>query len=403
MSKVLMIFIDAFSSKYLSADKTPFLYEISQRGFYKPLSPMFAFQGIGASIFSGTLPNTNKVWCDWVFKSNKNESHSVLLKSSLLISDFIPNDRLSKDFRYILYKLFNCDFGTPNLVPNELLSYFELKLKKSYQEKNSLGKITTLFEQLEKYNKKSFVYGLDNFCSDESAISKLIEAFSYDYDFYLIKLGSLDSIGHKYGPNSSQIYDRLHRIDFQVRDIFSKLTDNMHVVIFSDHGMSFVSKYVNLPGILKRTSLKMGKDYVLFLDSTVARFWFFNEKAKDTIFSEISQLDCGKILNQSDLNTFDIDTIGYEYGELFFALNEGYVFHPDFFRRHNPPKGMHGYSYPTDCPVLILYPQNKEITSIKEDNPLLIDIMPTVLNLLDVSIPDTCEGRSLVSIYDVNK
>ena len=402
MNKVIMLFIDAFSSKYLDSNKTPLLTEVSRKGYYTPLKPMFAFQGIGASIFSGTSPNLNNIWCDWVLKRGVNKLHPTSLRYFLMMSELIPNDRLSKDCRYILYKVYSCDFGTPNLVPHKLLSNFELKLKKSYLEKNSLGEISTIFEQLTRFNKKYFVYGIDNSCTDDDAIKKLFESLKAEYDLYLIKLSSLDSLGHQHGPNSNEVQERLIKIDTQVRYILKYIqnsNDSIHLVIFSDHGMSYVSNHVNLTNILKKTSLNMSEDYIVFLDSTVARFWFFNNNAKNRIINEISQLTCGKILNKHELINFNIDNIGYEYGELFFALNEGYVFHPDFFRRHNPPKGMHGYAYPNDKPVLIIKSPDKGVTYTTQSEAQLTDILPTVLDLLEIPIPITCEGTSLLETH----
>lgn len=399
MNKVIMIFLDAFSSRYINANKTPFLYEIAQKGFYAPIKPMFAFQGIGASMFSGTVPNKNKIWCDWVLKTENIDSLPIILNFLLKLSDLFPNDRISKDFRYVFYKMYNRDFGTPNLIPSNMLSHFELKLKKRYTEENSLGQIITLFDQLKKYNMRCYISGIDDNPGEERIIKDFLNAFKTKYDLYLIKLSSLDSLGHKYGPDSPEIYTKLREIDGIMEKIITEVNnsgDNVHSVIFSDHGMSTVIKSIDFLQILNKLPIKMDKDYILFLDSTVSRFWFNNGKAKKLIYETLSKLDCGQILNKYDLEILGIDKVGPEYGELFFALKEGWVFHPDFFRRYNSPKGMHGYAYPNDGPILIIHSQEGNISFKNRGHAQMIDIMPTVLDLLNIPVPNGCEGVSCI-------
>ena len=399
MTKVIMIFLDAFSSKYLTASNTPFLHGIAQKGYYAHLKPMFAFQGIGAAIFSGTSVNTNKIWCDWVINKEKSGKASKYFTYLLKFSDLIPNDRISKDFRYVYYKIFNQDFGTPNLVPSNLLPRFEVKMKKKYSEKNSLGNISTIFDQLNKYNIKYYTIGVDEFHSDEHLTDLFLQNCDESFGMSLIKLSSLDSLGHKCGPNSQIIEKELQKIDSYVEKIiesFQRSDDSTRFVIFSDHGMSSVSNQFNLLELLDKLPVKIEDDYLVFLDSTVARFWFNLPCAKKVIYDALLDLDCGNVLDDADLKELGIDKIGDESGELFFALKEGWVFYPDFFRRHNSPKGMHGYAYSNDNPILIIHSKNENISFKESDEVQMIDIMPTVLELLNVPIPNTCEGISCI-------
>ena len=95
MKKVVMIFLDAFSSSYLTSENAPFLNELSKEGFYTILKPMFAFQGIGAAMFSGTPPNTNKIWCDYVIRTNRDYPMPKLLRYLIKCCDTFPNDNLN--------------------------------------------------------------------------------------------------------------------------------------------------------------------------------------------------------------------------------------------------------------------------------------------------------------------
>lgn len=388
-----MIFLDAFSSKYL--EKVPFLNDISKEGYYTTIKPMFAFQGIGASLFSGTLPNTNKIWCDYVI-SNKPGSTPKLLKRLIAILDLIPNDNLNKYSRYILYKLFNREFGTPNVIPPNLLDFFELKLKKEYTESKPLGEIVTLFDELKNRSIDYYVSGLSGGLFDPTA-KDILKVLKEDYGLFFFKFGSLDKLGHKYGPESKKVYKRILEIDnILKRVVESEVNEDTYYVIFSDHGMGPVFNTINLFDVLNELPVNMPDDYVLLLNSTVASFWFKSKKAKEIIGNTLKNVGFGDILDKPKLKELGIDKIGYEYGELIFALKEGYVFFPDFYRKNIAPKGMHGYAYPTyDAPILLIYSPNPSVNIERREIIQYIDIMPTVLDLLGLPIPSTCEGKGL--------
>ena len=392
-----MIFLDAFSSRYLNPQNAPFLSRISQSGFYAPLKPLPGSQEIGAALFSGTLPNTNNFWWDYVLRSEPHRS-SFLFKRLLWLCDLIPNDIANQYARYIVYKLFGCNPGTPNLIPSKLLDFFELKQGKRYGEEKPLGEIVTLFDELREYEVKYAIYGLYESIFEKRIIKNALSAMRKDYGLILFKLGSLDRLGHKYGPESDEVRKKVKEIDNVLQAIMEgegSHSRKTYYVIFSDHGMTRVTKGINLTKMLEELPLKVPSDFLFFLNSTVASFWFNNQEAQKLIVEKLGEVDFGQILNESKLKLLGIDKLGREHGDLFFALKEGYVFFPDFFRRRVPPKGMHGYAFPTyDSPILVIYPNISRSSSSKEYEEF-INIMPTVLDLMGLPIPSTCEGKSI--------
>ena len=134
----------------------------------------------------------------------------------------------------------------------------------------------------------------------------------------------------------------------------------------------------------------------MFLDSTIARFWFFNSRTEKLVHDTLSTIKLGRILDKQEKETLGIAKIGDDYGELIFAVNEGAVIFPDFFRRCTPPKGMHGYALPRyDTPILALLHPNK-LKLKAPQMPKFVDVAPTILDFLELSIPESCEGVSLL-------
>ena len=124
-NKVIMVFIDALSSKYIEPDMCQTLHTLSKECLYSKIEPMFAFQGIGATIFTGEWPNNTKIWAEYVFGEDKFIKDSFVLQKLIDITDLIPNDRICWDMRYISFKLWGKKYiGTPNVIPSKFVKYF---------------------------------------------------------------------------------------------------------------------------------------------------------------------------------------------------------------------------------------------------------------------------------------
>jgi hypothetical protein len=90
----------------------------------------------------------------------------------------------------------------------------------------------------------------------------------------------------------------------------------------------------------------MEEDYAVVYDSTMARFWFFNENARSVIASALKKVPQGRILPDEELremNTLFEDAIS---GELIFLVKEGVLIVPSHMGER-PIRAMHGY-HPTD-------------------------------------------------------
>jgi hypothetical protein len=158
-----------------------------------------------------------------------------------------------------------------------------------------------------------------------------------------------------------------------------------------------VSKTVNIWEKIENLPLEFGKDYVMFLDSPSARFWFMNEKAEKLIENVLSEIHDGKILTEKEYKDYKIRFKHNKYWDLIFLVNPGVLVFPNFFQREFPVKGMHGYqpSYKDNMGVFLAHLSGERKIK-KVDTVHMVDIFPTVLNIMDLPIPPTSEGRSLL-------
>ena len=103
-----------------------------------------------------------------------------------------------------------------------------------------------------------------------------------------------------------------------VREMYELMKQDgpVSLQVFSDHGMTDVSRTEDLHGPLEMAGIALGRDCDGFFDSTVARFW--NIKDADRLRTVLGELSWGRVLTSRDLEEWRVDFPKNEYGDLFF-------------------------------------------------------------------------------------
>ncbi len=183
---------------------------------------------------------------------------------------------------------------------------------------------------------------------DDAAITAhVIHQLEAKHSFAFVHLMDLDGLGHAFGPESTEVQKGIQNADELTECLVERckeLDPNCEIIIFGDHGMLTVVRTMDLWTELNQLPFRFGEDYVYFLDSTMARFWFLNQQARAPIEKWLASVPLGKILNEEDKKQFSIDGCDPRNGELIFLVEPHIVIHPNFFQRAgSAPRGMHGY------------------------------------------------------------
>jgi len=390
--KVLVLFLDAFSDKYLKPEISPFIWRLHQRYFFARIKPLFAYEGIGYTIKTGVSIKTSGVWTDHLLvRGRRNNTRLKALKYALKVVDRIsPTDYVNKALRYVLFKIFRERYGTPHLIPPDMVEYFvaidsKPKHKDIFTILRENGKKGVWIEPRLNILEKYYLYQLP----------KLISK----YHLVILKLNSLDRLGHFYGPYSQVLKNRIKTLDRLVEKTYEKIRQRYRdvvIIIMSDHGMCPVKRVIDLERLLKQLPIEVIRDYFVYIGSTLVQFWFNNDKARRYIINMLESIEDGKILDENDLKELGLAGIDREkYGEVIFALKEGHVFYPDFYYRRKPPRGMHGYAfYQYDSPILIIA-DDRCCSKLQEKYIEFVNIAPTLLKMFDIPVPEYFEGNPL--------
>jgi len=116
----------------------------------------------------------------------------------------------------------------------------------------------------------------------------------------------------------------------------------VRLTIFSDHGMANCDRLLDLRARIEPLGLRMGVDYAVVYDSTMARFWFFYERARVLVTECLEGVAEGRILPDSELEELGTLFPDRYFGEVIFLVEEGVLIVPSHMGER-PIRAMHGY------------------------------------------------------------
>jgi predicted AlkP superfamily pyrophosphatase or phosphodiesterase len=120
----------------------------------------------------------------------------------------------------------------------------------------------------------------------------------------------------------------------------------VRLYVFSDHGMANCDELLNLKAFIEPLPFRVGQDYAVVYDSTMARFWFFNDRARQEITRQLEQVNQGRIVSDAELKHLRAFFPDRYFGELIFLVREGVLIVPSHMGER-PIRAMHGY-HPAD-------------------------------------------------------
>jgi predicted AlkP superfamily pyrophosphatase or phosphodiesterase len=400
----VLIQIDGCRSDYINKEKTPFLFSLKQEGISGSLIPTFGFEPDGAYL-AGLYPDE----CDggMHFWYSPETSPFKIAKPLLRYFDGFPDifqRGLRKLSRIFVRRITNSSRPTcvPSfcIIPFKLISFFDLAEKYLLYEDKFTGR-RSIFTKLRNNDKSFFFHGAPTCPTGVEDIYKGLVEADHPFDFIFLHASVLDSVGHRYGPCSDEISSALRSVDHFIKEIWTflkKRYGEFNFVIIGDHGMVKVKEIVDIEARINELDMKIGKDYIYFLDSTIARFWFFNKHAKQVITSVLSNIEEGHIINEEEKNRYHLNYPHNKFGDLMFLIDPGFLIFPNFWNNTIPEMGMHGYApeYSGQQSAFIIHSSfvNK---LAKSKNPTdMRRIFPTLLKLTGLYTDNDHEVSSIV-------
>lgn len=269
-------------------------------------------------------------------------------------------------------------------IPFKLLSKFSLSHDFNFFDSNCNFKYDTIFNKLKNKDKK-YLYVGEPFISGrlENIRETLSTSDLNNNNIFFLYITDLDAIGHKFGGSSKEYSQQLAKIINYLEEIAMYLKSKNLVyefLIFGDHGMVDIKRTINIKKEIERTNFKINHDYIYFLDSTLARFWFKNEQVKQEIKKILSNDKFGNWISDEEKKEYQINFQHDKFGEEIWWASGGTLISPNFWQGTNFIKGMHGYKNEViENNTMVLYKKEADHTddtiSMMELNKLLIKFL----------------------------
>jgi predicted AlkP superfamily pyrophosphatase or phosphodiesterase len=337
----LCFFIDALGWEILQAH-SPFLEK--ELPFRKPLETIFGYSSAcDPSIISGRLPYETGHFSSFYYSPETSPFRWTKWLRFLpkMVTDWAR-------VRHHLSKWIGAQSGIMGYfqvyqMPFRYLPLFDWAEKKRIWQKGGLVRGRSIFDELEERGIPYYVGDLD---APSVQLEKLEQKMREgNISFAYLLFGQLDALMHGEGPQSPKIKSLLATYEKNISAMIKVATqkyEDIDIYCFSDHGMHAVKKSYDLQRDINLLGMQYGVDYVAVYDSTMARFWYLNDKAEKKICALLARLECGKILSRVELERFGTYFPDHKYGKTFFLMNSGVLIVPSFMTLKQIP-GMHGY------------------------------------------------------------
>lgn len=337
----LFVFIDACGWEIIKND--PFVRDLAPNR--KRLESVFGYSSACVpSILSGRWPVEHRNWCYFVY----DPPHSPF--KSLRPLGWLPEGLTSRRiFRRWLSKFikrqlnFRGYFDLYN-IPFKYISLYDFSEKKSPLQPGGMNRGTNIFDYLEQ-NRISYHVSAPEQSETANLASLVKDIQSERIDFAFLYWPALDGLLHQVGNRSPQIPVKLRDYERMLGELLPIVRQHYSEVllyIFSDHGMANCDELLDLRSSIDALPVRQAEDYAVVYDSTMARFWFFREEAREQISRCLAQIPQGRILPDSELQQLNAFFPDRYFGQLIFLVKEGVLIVPSHMGAR-PIRAMHGY------------------------------------------------------------
>lgn len=300
------------------------------------------------SILSGRWPDEHRNWCYFVH----DPVHSPF--RSLRPLRWMPKAITSRRFfrrwltRLVRTRLqFRGYFDLYN-IPFHHIHRYDFTEKKSPLQPGGMNRGDNIFDFL--ISRKIPYFVSDPERTEEQnrdALAARLREGSIDFAFQYWP--GLDGLLHRVGNDSPEIQPKLEVYDRWIRQLLRAAEDHydsVELYVVSDHGMANCNRHLDLMATVEALPLEQERDYAVVYDSTMARFWFFNERARQLITATLGSLNEGRVMPDAELQKLRTLFPDRYFGETIFLVQEGVLIVPSHMGER-PIRAMHGY-HPSD-------------------------------------------------------
>jgi hypothetical protein len=337
----LFVFIDACGWEIIKQDS----FAQALAPHRRRLESVFGYSSACVpSILSGRWPEKHRNWSYFVFDP-ANSPFRALSPLRWLPKWLTTRRRFRRWLSKCLKRPLNFRgyFDLYN-IPFRYISLFDFTEKKSPLQPGGMNRGPNIFDFLEQ---REIPYHVSDPTRSETENLEdlLAEVRAESIDFAFVYWPELDGLLHQVGNQSCEVRRKLRVYENQLERLCAVVRRHyaeVRLYVFSDHGMANCEELLDLRSHIETLPVRMEQDYAVVYDSTMARFWFFNDEARTQIVERLNQIPQGKIVTDEQLQQWGCFFPDRYFGELIFLVDEGVLIVPSDMGER-PIRAMHGY------------------------------------------------------------
>ncbi|MBI2512578.1 MAG: alkaline phosphatase family protein [Opitutae bacterium] len=369
----LFVFVDACGWEILRRDT--FAHAVAPHR--RRLRSVFGYSSACIpSILSGVWPSEHRNWCYFVYDPPRSPFRS--LKPLQWLPRAVTSRRIFRRWlsKFVKMQLkFRGYFDLYN-IPFRYISLFDFTEKKNPLQPGGLNRGPNIFDFLQDHGIAAHVS--DPARSEEQNLTALMaDVAQEEIDFAFLYWPALDGLMHRVGNDSAEVGQKLRGYERWLDQLLvhaQRHYSEIRLYVFSDHGMANCDELLDLRAQIDALGLTFGRDYVVVYDSTMARFWFFNDDARRLVTQALARVSQGRIMSDAELRDLGALFPDRYFGELIFLAHEGVLIVPSHMGER-PLRGMHGYH--PDAPH-----SYAALLSNRTDVPVGITAIPHIYQLM---------------------
>ena len=398
IDKLMILYFSGFDYQKINSRITPHLYSLSEK---YPIVKINTIPDVDlkTTMWTGRYPHEHGMW-----QVRIKDGYDFDAKK---FQDYFP-DICSTTLQCLVHAV----TGKFNLVsvPNWRRRRFDIfKTKYTWNDNYGLfsyNGVDSIFNIIGK-NNYSFVY--------ENRYNEMINALSKE-PVKDKKLGVFDAHGtdvftHWNIDDEEKMNEAYMKVDGLIKYILEECENKgATLMLLSDHAQAKVEDTIDIAGKIEELGIKKN-EITYFIEATKARFWFHTDSARQKMLDYLSSNEKGALFHFEELYRYGIEFNDDSYGEYYFITNPGVIFYPnDYYHpigniflalknqeqraRLKSPiyRGYHGHLPHNQCEKGFVMLVDSDYKPIKEEIDI-IDIAPTVLNLLGYRKPDSLTGK----------
>ena len=232
------------------------------------------------------------------------------------------------------------------LMPFEKLPLMDYCEKRDLFAPHGMDGIENLRDLLDKSGRPFHIS--DWHIGDKRNFAAARQAIEAGKTFLFVYTAELDALLHRYPVLlDDAIRDKLQWYAGEIESLFDtcgKLGKTLRLTVISDHGMTPLTKTVDLKSAIEKTGLVFGRDYGACYDSTMLRATFLKPEAETAIRNAVAPFETdGHWLTEEEEKHYGIHRADRSFGDAIFLMDPGVQIAPSDMGL-KPLNGMHGFA-----------------------------------------------------------